>query len=289
MLKSPKKVESVHAQPTHVDLFVEHYDQLRRWALQLSEHDPGRAEDLLHDFFLHFTTSKPDLDTIQNLAGYLYVVMRNLHLSQVRRATRMPVRSLTVVEYDTVELGFWASDPRDRMRMQDELAAVCQYACIRKESSKAGSVLILRFFHGYYPDEIAKVMRVSRPAVKERLRLARAEARAYVEDPNRFSFIGDNPHPPRFTIAPVGSDLRRELRKAIFDSRQGQHASAQMLNAFYEIEGVEGPDCRELAHIVSCRRCLDGINALLDLPNLARHRPLHNRLQRHRLTRMKQF
>src|SRR5438045_4178915 len=142
MLRNAKKTELRPVTPTHVDLFVTHYDQLRRWALKLSEHDEMRAEDLLHDFFLHFTVSRPDLDNIGNLEGYLYVVMRNLHLSQVRRATRTPLRQLSVVEYDTVDLGFWASDPRDRIRMQDELGAVCQYACIRKESSKAGSVLI---------------------------------------------------------------------------------------------------------------------------------------------------
>jgi RNA polymerase sigma factor (sigma-70 family) len=175
MLANPKKFELVHAAPTHVDVFVERYDELRRWALQFCEHDLGRAEDLLHDFFLHFTVSRPDLSAIENLNGYLYVIMRNLHLSQVRRATRTPFGALTAVEYDTVDVGLWASDPRDRIRMQDELGAVCQYACIRKESSKAGSVLILRFFHGYYPEEVAQIMCVTRPAVKERLRLARAE------------------------------------------------------------------------------------------------------------------
>ncbi len=51
MLKALKNTELSAVPPTHVDLFVEHYDQLRRWALQFSEHDPGRSEDLLHNFF----------------------------------------------------------------------------------------------------------------------------------------------------------------------------------------------------------------------------------------------
>src|SRR5262245_45747140 len=134
MPTSLKKTELTQVVPTHVDLFVEHYDELKKWAQKLSEYDHAQSEDLLRDFFLHFTVSKPDLNHMQNLEGYLYVTMRNLHLSQVRRQTRMPMRSMTVVEYDTVDVSLWASDPRDRIRMRDELGAICQYACIRKES-----------------------------------------------------------------------------------------------------------------------------------------------------------
>jgi RNA polymerase sigma factor (sigma-70 family) len=274
MLKSPKKTELTQVQQTHVDLFVEHYEQLRRWALQFSEHDPERSEDLLHDFFLHFTITRPDLNTIENLEGYLYVVMRNLHLSQVRRATRTPLRALSVVDFDTVDVGFWASDPRDRIRMQDELGAVCQYACIRKESSKAGSVLILRFFHGYYPDEIAQVLCVTRPAVKERLRLARAEAKLYLEDPDRLSFIGDKPaKPAKFSVDPISGDLRLTLRRTIFNSRHGEHSSHETLNEFYKSENGTGPECGALAHIVSCASCLDEVNMLLEIPTLASRYP----------------
>jgi len=99
-----KKTELKQVAPTHVDLFVEDYYELKKWAQHLSEYDHEQSEDLLHDFFLHFTVSKPDLNQIHNLEGYLYVTMRNLHLSQVRRQTRMPMRSMTVVEYDTVDV-----------------------------------------------------------------------------------------------------------------------------------------------------------------------------------------
>src|SRR5438876_4434567 len=192
MLKSPKKTALALAPPTHVELFVEHYDLLRQWALRFTKHDLDLAEDLLHDAFIHFTLTRPDLASIENIEAFLYVVMRNLHLSQLRRASRTPLRAMSLVEYDTVDVGVWASDPRDRMRLQDDLGAICQYACIRKESSKAGSVLILRFFHGYYPAEIARVLQSTRGAVKDRLQVARAEIHLYLEDPNRLSFIVDN-------------------------------------------------------------------------------------------------
>src|SRR5947208_1804407 len=125
MVKSQKKPALIEVRHTHVDLFVENYAMLRQWAMRFTERDNELAEDLLHDAFLQFTISKPDLDSIQNLEGYLYVMMRNLHLAQLRRAGRTSLRSLSVVEFDNVDVSFWASDPRDRIRMREELAAVC--------------------------------------------------------------------------------------------------------------------------------------------------------------------
>src|SRR5438132_1884777 len=107
MLTNLKKPAFIEVQPTHVDLFVEHYDLLKKWALHFAEGDRELAEDLLHDTFIQFTISKPDLDSIQNLEGYLFIVMRNLNLSQLRRWTRSAFRLLTVVEYDTVDVSLW--------------------------------------------------------------------------------------------------------------------------------------------------------------------------------------
>jgi RNA polymerase sigma factor (sigma-70 family) len=230
MLRLLKKPVSTAALPTHVDLFVEHYERLKGWAMRFTEYDHELAEDLLHDAFIHFTLSKPDLGSIENVEGFLYVVMRNLHLSQIRKAARTPLRPVSVVEYDTVDMSFWASDPRDRIRMRDELSAVCQYACIRKESAKAGSVLILRFFHGYYPEEIAKILRTNAFAVTKRLQQARSEAKLFLEDPERLSFIGDKPVIKTSKFSQIGDDLRLELRKQIFASRQGECHPENELN-----------------------------------------------------------
>src|SRR3989441_5971070 len=169
----------------HEEVFLARYGKLRSWALQLTEHDRERAEDLVHDAYIQFTFAQPDLDAISNLNGYLYSLLRNLHLSQLRRSTRRQHRTISIVDYDSAEIGLRAADPRERIRLQDQLREVCKYACMRKETSKAGSVLILRFLHGYYPREIAQVMRCTREAVEERLRAARSEARQYLENPKR--------------------------------------------------------------------------------------------------------
>jgi DNA-directed RNA polymerase specialized sigma24 family protein len=61
--------------------------------------------------------------------------------------------------------------------------------CVRKETAKAASALILRFFHGYYPSEITQLLCTSRQAVAELLRVARAEVKAFLLEPQRLVFL----------------------------------------------------------------------------------------------------
>lgn len=270
MLKSLKKSSLRQVGLTHTDLYVEHYDSLKRWARQFTEQDQELAEDLLHDAFIQFTLSRPDLETIQNPEGYLFILMRNLHLSQLRKASRTPLKPIAVVDFDTVDMSFWASDPRDQIRLRDELAAVCQYACLRKESAKVGSVLILRFFHGYYPEEIGQVLRSNALSATKRLKVARAEARLFLEAPERLSFFDVNSRPlEKPNISHFGDDLRLELRRQIFASRQGDCLTQDDLAELYTSEPAQGIDQRTVAHIVSCQMCIEAVNSLLDLPPLS--------------------
>lgn len=259
----------------HERIFLARYTRLRAWALQLTG-DNDEAEDLVHDAFIQFTFTCPDLDSIQNLDGYLYRILRNLHLSHVRRRLRLPARSLSIVDYDSAETLLRAHDPREQFRVQDELRQVCRYACLRKESSKAGSVLLFRFMHGYYPREIAQVMRSSREAVEERLRVGRGEAKRYLENPSALLFMGEAP-----PAAPTGQayyarsvdELLADLRRTIFESCRGQCLTVERLEELYGGDAAGAVDCATLAHIVSCPRCLDRVNARLGLPPLSERYP----------------
>src|SRR2546421_6451210 len=104
----------------HEELFLARYSRLRVWALQLTKNDRERAEDLVHDAYIQFTLTRPRLDAISNLDGYLYSMLRNLHLSQVRRLLRQRQRTLSIVDYDSAEIGLRAADPREQIRLQDE-------------------------------------------------------------------------------------------------------------------------------------------------------------------------
>ena len=72
---------------THEDIVIQRYDWLLNWSLKLTGHNREEAEDLVHDAFVEFTLSAPDLASIQNLEGYLYGMLRNIHVSRVRRAS----------------------------------------------------------------------------------------------------------------------------------------------------------------------------------------------------------
>ncbi|MEQ1763847.1 MAG: hypothetical protein ABL984_11975 [Pyrinomonadaceae bacterium] len=108
------------------ELFILRYAGLRDQALRLTDRDAAEAEDLLNDAFIHFTLSQTLVESIQNLDGYLFTMLRNLRLSQARRLARTPQGDLSLVDYE--------SNPRDKIKAEDELRAICQYGCVRKEA-----------------------------------------------------------------------------------------------------------------------------------------------------------
>jgi RNA polymerase sigma factor (sigma-70 family) len=259
---------------SHEELFLARYGPLRSWALRLTGGDAARAEDLVHDAFVQFTLARPDLTRVRNLDGYLYQMLRNLNISQMRRANRRRGDEPAVFEYDSAEFVLRAADPRDLIRVQDDLRQVCHYACVRKESSRAGSALILRFMHGYYPVEIARFTGSTREAVEERLRVARNEARQYLKDPESLRFINEERGGRAASTGYVQTpeELLRDLRQRVFDSRRGECPTAEGLPKIYDSKG--GPDCATLAHLVSCPRCIDEVNDLHELPPLSERFPV---------------
>lgn len=284
----------------HEQVFVRRYEYLLTWALHLTDQDRAEAEDLLHDAFIQFVVCRPNLGEIQNLDGYLYGMLRFLRLSQLKRASRGRIQQLSVIEYDSAENGLHVIDPREQFNVRDDLRAICHYACARKESSKAGSVLILRFFLGYYPSEITRVIGSTRKVVDMRLQSARREARAYLDAPERLSFLPgqqmEKTLAERLTektateafiekgreksrkkgttmTAQTNNDLLRELRAEIFQSRRGECLSRAQLEAMYKGDGATAVKNPQLSHIVSCPECLDHVNDILGLPPLAERYP----------------
>jgi len=268
-MASPAKI-ATHTSPQE-EVFLTKYVRLCDWALTLTQKDRERAEDLVHDLYVQLVHARPDLDAITNLDGYLYRTLYNLNISQLRRRANSQVQSLSVVDFDSAESGLRTADPRELIRYQDDLRQVCHYASIRKESSKAGSALILRFLHGYFPREIALVMKCTREAVEERLRLARNEARQFLQNPTQLRFLlkpaeTTVPAPKTGFVQPV-DQLLVELRQQVFDSRRGSCLHVSELEQLYSRTGKL--DHATLSHLVSCPECLEETNQILDLPPLA--------------------
>ncbi len=252
------------------ELFISRYASLRDQALRLADRNATEAEDLLHDAFIHFCLSGTPVEDIQNLDGYLYTMLRNLRLSQVRRLARTPLGHLSLIDYDSAEAGLNSVDPRDKIKAQDELRAICQYACMRKATSKAGSVLILRFYHGYYPNEIAQILRSPRSAVDKLLQTARREARVYKCDQNALTFLhaGKPTASPQFAFGQISTDILSEVRTASFEQPDDDCPKVSF-RELYESDGERPITAGAMSHLAACKVCLDSVNEILGLPNLA--------------------
>jgi DNA-directed RNA polymerase specialized sigma24 family protein len=256
------------------ELFARNYERLLGWSLHLTGGDRAAAEDLLHDVFVLLSLHRPDLTTFDNPEGYLYTMLRNLHISRLRRAARAPQRQLSVVEFDSADAGLRTLSAHDQLLVRDQLRTVCRYACARKERAKSACALILRFFHGYYPSELARVLRTTRQAVDVRLLDARNEARLVLENPRALGFVDGLEMAPARASESSGSagDFLTELRETIFRSRRGDCTSPVELRRLYRY-GDEAPAQERLAHFVSCRECLEEINRELGIPPLSERHP----------------
>jgi DNA-directed RNA polymerase specialized sigma24 family protein len=258
----------------HKELFLRYYQPLFRLALRLTDGSRPLAEDLLHDAFIHFVLSHPDLNSIDNFDRYLHRLLVNLFRTQKRKAAQMQDISFNIADYDSANLGLHAIDFQARWQVQEDLVRICHYACVRKETSRAGSVLILRFFYDYSPSEIARVTLSPRGAVDDWLRLARREARFYLEDPERLKFMaGKQRESYRFKTKSIklSDDIVYELRASILRSGRSECLPEAQLLALYQDGGQAEKtiDCATLGHIVSCAGCLDRVNHLLGLPSLS--------------------
>ena len=264
----------VAAQPDvkREQLFTERYEGLLAWAMRLTNQQRDAAEDLVQDAFVQFVLGRTRLEEIENIDGYLRRMLRYMNVSRLNRsAQHLHEAALSVADYDSCQLGWTAIEPPRRMQAFEELHQICTYACARKESSRAGSVLILRFFHDYFPTEIAGILNSSRHCVDQWQRLARREVKLFMEEPGRLRFVNDATPVIANNVRYLRSDcdLMLELRQMIFNSRRGECLSPEELDGLYNGDNADALTTARLAHIVSCRACLDAVNSLLGLSSLA--------------------
>lgn len=266
-------------QPSRQEVFLERYSSMLTWAKTLTKGDAEMTEDIIQDAYIQFTLNAPPIDEIQNLDGYLYVLLKNLCLANFRRSGRNRLTQLSIFEYDSAEFAFSRLDYRDQENAREELQKICAFLTIRKNKARTAGVFILRFFHGYFPSEIAQILKSSRAAVDVRLLEARKEIRAFLENPKEVEFIGLNDSAKEiFHALPIQNnadqdEFLHQLRTAIFKFREGDHQSDEDLTNFYQNEQPSPIRVERLSHLVSCLKCLDKVNLKLNLPNLSSRFP----------------
>jgi DNA-directed RNA polymerase specialized sigma24 family protein len=269
--KAQRWKESVSATATRTEQVLErYYGQLVEWATLLTRGDVAKARDVVHDFWLHLTLTKPDLGGIANLDGYLYTCLRHIYLSGLASASRDALQFVNIVEFDSVQFALTPNHSNDPVQRQNDLRKVCHYTVWRKAQSKGASYFVLRFFHGYQHHEIADLACLPISAIYNKLRTARAEVRSYLEEPGKLQFTNrDLPPAPKLFWSPLPSiDLFHELRKTILDARAGACLPEDELLGLYRSDSPDPISCLLLSHIVSCERCLEVIDHHFRRPTL---------------------
>jgi DNA-directed RNA polymerase specialized sigma24 family protein len=263
-----------NARPSFEDIFFEQYPRLFDWALQLTGRHRPEAEDLVQELYVRFARVGKVPEHIENAGNYLFTVLRNLHYARSRRARTTALDDLSIVDYDSVERGLKAVDRNGVLLVRSELNRVCDYLCERKNSSRSASIFILRYYLGYFPNEVMKVVQATRVAVDKAVQAARREARLALERPGVLRQIGSAPKPK--TQTPVAIDdsqsLFLSLRARIFKSCLGRCFGVDQLRVRYE-QPDHSFTTEELAHLVSCIICLDQANQILGLPLLDERSP----------------
>jgi RNA polymerase sigma factor (sigma-70 family) len=252
-------------------IFLEHYDWLLRSALTFTRGSRSRAEDLVHDLFVQFQLKLKSLEEVDDLRAYLYGMLRNLYASQLRRASRHAIQQLSILDHDSVSIGLRAHDFSDRLETLSVLTRACEFVCHRKETTLTASIFILRYFHGYYPDEIATLLGASRDTVDKWLSRGRAEAKKYLAEPYPIPVVVEKTEPRPSQKANSSLDFFARLRGMIFASRttpcdsvrRGKKQGPLSLSL-----QIPAPSTQELAHLASCAACLNKRSRQHGLPGL---------------------
>jgi DNA-directed RNA polymerase specialized sigma24 family protein len=269
----PQKQSNVEKIRDHEKVFLAHYEWLLARARKLNQVSIHEAEDLVQDIYVRFvqTTATPDLADADRVRGYLYKILDNLFIEKHRRSGTDALQRLLIIDFDSIEYAIATVDRSHLLQVRTDLAKVCEYACIRRRTSRAASALILRFFLGYLPSELVAIFRTSRSTVDGFIRKARQEAKAYLTRPGVLQFMGQNVQQDISTgpnLPEEPSDLFAELRRRIFSDPVGECLSEEQIVASYDPSSNSTFSTLEFAHIVSCRRCLDLVNKTLGFQNL---------------------
>lgn len=269
-----RKIHRVERAADREKVFLDHYEWLFRRALRLSRGERPEAEDLVHDCYIRFVQASSDvqLDDEDRLRGYLYRTLQHLAHSNYESRGRDTFRSLEAVDYDSAEFALASVDRSNLLYIRSDLAGICDYCCLRRKTSRAGSVLIFRFFLNYYPSEIVRLLKISSAAVYKLTETGRLEAKAFLTRPDALHFLGSSARPSssfsRRLLPESPLALFAELKRRIFADPEGPCFASGRLEQLYASDSEEQLTTRDVAHLASCSTCLERANHLLRLLGL---------------------
>lgn len=153
---------------------LEHIDALYGYAMSLTR-DPTEAEDLVQETYLRATGAGQRPDGNSNLKGWLFVIMRNAWLNQVRHKNSGPL----FVDLDASDQRIEQSETSDnphvvylrKLDSEQVRKAIESLPAVYRE------IVLLRDIEGFTYQEIASVLNCPAGTVMSRLGRARGKLR----------------------------------------------------------------------------------------------------------------
>ena len=252
-------IRSRTSDPSPEETFATKYTWLLRWALHFAQNDRPTAEDLVQETFVRMLLSWESLEDIHNLEPFLYSHLRYAYLTEKRRNGRLTFQSLSAIDGDALPSMVVTHPTFRNVEVQNELRTILTFLLWKCRTTKFASIFLLRFFLGFFPEEIARICRSTRHSVDLGLRHARAEIKAYLLDPN----CKQMPEGARRldlsrhdTAIPV-HEFTEELRHQVVCGPRHACFPAHILQRLYDADSQKPIEVDLLAHIVTCGHCLE--------------------------------
>ena len=151
---------------------LEHLDALYGFAMVLT-HSQSEAEDLVQETYAHAARHCEQFRPHSNLKGWLFTIMRNIWLQQLRHMRTGP--EFIALDDDNVER--WLSDVSDdpqtlyvRIWEREEIRAA-----LRSMPAACREMIVLRDIEGFSYKEIAVMLDCPLGTIMSRLARARAK------------------------------------------------------------------------------------------------------------------
>ena len=263
-----KQLDPVAGNGSAEAVYAARYEWLLRWAMHFCNGDREAAEDLVQDTFVQMLASWSSIRDTEHPERFLYTYLRYGFLRHRSLGLRYSIHELTPPEYDSIRAQP-ATDKTNMLEWQSDLRSIVTYLCWRKATTKSASIMLFRFFHGYFPSEIMRIAGMSRKAVDEALANAKEEAKTYIASPQKLKIMhrGALPTPvSTFHSTLSTEEFVAEMLEQIYAARDGSCLSAEALGRYYDEHSRVPIDCWLLSHLVSCPECLKIVSRRLELP-----------------------
>jgi RNA polymerase sigma-70 factor, ECF subfamily len=154
---------------------IEYIDGLYGYAFVLTR-SRTHAEDLVQDTFVRALQAMNRLRKDSNIKGWLFAILRNLWLNELRRHRSAP--SVVELDFDSVAAGDLGGSVRDSHQiLMSKQNADSIRSAIDQLSPDFREIILLREFEELSYDEIAKLLGCPVGTVMSRLGRARAKLR----------------------------------------------------------------------------------------------------------------